>query len=387
MANVLGIIAEYNPFHNGHLYHLNKIKELYPDSLIILVMSGSVTERGDLSLINKWDKTDIALHYGVDLVVELPYKFSLQSADTFCYGSMNILNTLVINKIVFGSECNDINKLKKIAKIQLDNKDYNNIVNQYMKDGLSYPTALSNSINDIVGDTINTPNDILGLGYIKEIMLQNAPIEPVCIKRTNDYHSTSLNSDIVSATSIREAIKNKKNISNYVPSETLKYLNDIKYLDDYFNYIKYHIISCDIRNIYEMNEEIHNRIYKYINVSNNLDELICNIKSKNYTYNRIRRLMVYILFNITNDDYNNFKDYIRILGFNKNGKKHLNEIKKNIEIPIITNYSNSNNLLTLDNKIYSILNIILPIEKQCEIFNKEIKEKVRIIIDNDVDIC
>ena len=383
----IGIICEYNPFHNGHLYHLDRIKNLYPDSNIILVMSGNITQRGDISIVDKWDKTSIALKYGVDLVIELPFIYACNSSDKFAYGAIKILKELSVDKIVFGSEINDIDVLKNLASIQINNKEYDILVKGYLSNGFNYPTACGKALFDLTNININTPNDILGLGYIKEIMLQNAPIEPVCIKRTNDYHSTSLNSDIVSATSIREAIKNKKNISNYVPSETLKYLNDIKYLDDYFNYIKYHIISCDISNIYEMNEEIRNRIYKYINVSNNLDELICNIKSKNYTYNRIRRLMVYILFNITNDDYNNFKDYIRILGFNKNGKKHLNEIKKNIEIPIITNYSNSNNLLTLDNKIYSILNIILPIEKQCEIFNKEIKEKVRIIIDNDVDIC
>ena len=218
-------------------------------------------------------------------------------------------------------------------------------------------------------------------------MLQKANIEPIVIKRTNDYNSLELDGDIVSATSIREAIKNKKSIKKYVPSETLKYLNDIKYLDDYYNYIKYRIISSDISNIYEMNEEIKNRINKYINCSNSLDKLINNIKSKNYTYNRIKRIMVYILLNITNDDVNNFKDYIRILGFNENGKNYLKRIKKDINIPIISNYSNGGELLKIDSKIYSILGMILPYDKQVLYINKDYKEKIRIFIDNSDDVC
>ena len=123
MANVLGIIAEYNPFHNGHLYHLNKIKEMYPNSNIILVLSGWITERGDLSLIDKFKKTDIALNYGVNLVVELPFKY-IQSADYFANGSVKILNELKCDTILFGSESNDIDELINLAEIQINNKDY-----------------------------------------------------------------------------------------------------------------------------------------------------------------------------------------------------------------------------------------------------------------------
>ena len=121
----VGIICGYNPFHNGHLYHLNKFKEMFPDFTIILVMSGNFTERGDMSIINKWDKTDIALHYGVDLVIELPFVFASQSADIFARGSIQILNSLNVDYLVFGSESNDISKLIEMAKIQLYNKKYN----------------------------------------------------------------------------------------------------------------------------------------------------------------------------------------------------------------------------------------------------------------------
>ena len=355
---------------------------MYPDSNIILVMSGNITQRGDISIIDKWDKTSIALKYGIDLVIELPFIYACNSSDMFTKGAIKILKELRIDKIVFGSEINDIEILKRLANTQINNKKYDILVKDYLSNGFNYPTACGKALFDLTNININTPNDILGLGYIKEIMLQKTNIDPICIKRTNNYNSLELNNNIVSATSIRQAIKDKKDISNYVPNETLKYLNDIKYLDDYYDYIQYRIISSDIGNIYEMNEKIKNRIYKYINNSNSLDELINNIKSKNYTYNRIKRLMIYILFNITNDDYNNFKDYIRILGFNNKGKKYLNTIKKDINIPIISNYSNGGDLLYLERRIYSVLSIILPDKDKFEYLERDFKEKVRIFIDN-----
>ena len=138
----IGIICEYNPFHNGHLYHLDKIKEMYSDSRIILVMSGNFLQRGDCSLINKWDKTRIALEFGVDLVVELPFVFATQSADVFAHGAISILNNLGVNKIVFGSECNDIDLLWKMADIQINNKQYDEYVCKYMDLGYNYPTSM-----------------------------------------------------------------------------------------------------------------------------------------------------------------------------------------------------------------------------------------------------
>ena len=383
---IIGIICEYNPFHNGHLYHLKKIKEMYPNSILVLVMSGNITQRGDISIIDKWNKTDIALHYGIDLVIELPFIYACNSSDMFCRGAISILKELQVNKIVFGSEINSIDTLISLANTQIYNPTYNIKVKEYVNDGLNYPTACGKALSDITNINIKTPNDILGLGYIKEILLQKTNIEPICIKRTNDYHSLNLNQKISSASSIRKAIKENININKYVPDFTLKYLDDIKYLDDYFIFIKYKILSSDIDNIYLMDNHIKRRIYKYIYLSNSMEELINNIKSKNYTYNRIKRLLLYILIGIKKEDISNFKNYIRILGFNKKGKDYLNRIKKEISLPIITNYSNSKGLLYLDNKVYSILSIILPLQEQKKYIDKDLKEKIRINIDNDENI-
>ncbi len=359
MMDIIGIVCEYNPFHNGHLYHLKKIKEFFPNSLIILVMSGNITERGDLSIINKWDKTRIALHYGIDLVIELPFSFASQSADTFCYGSMALLNYLKVTKIIFGSECNNIDILKKIANVQLHNQEYNIAIQNYLKNGYNYPTALSKAINDITSINIKEPNDILGLGYIKEIIKNNYNIEPLCIKRTNQYNETMLNGKISSATSIRVALYNKEDVSNQVPEYTLNYLHDLRYIEDYYPYLKYKIIS-EIDNLdrYQtVDQNIIPRIKKYIYQSNSLDELILNIKSKNYTYNKLKRMFMHILMSFTKEEANNSKkiEYIRILGFNKMGQQYLNKIKKDITIPLITKYNDK--YLIIEHRISSIINL------------------------------
>ena len=238
----IGIICEYNPFHNGHIYHLEKIKEMYNDSLIILVMSSSFTERGELSILNKWEKSEIALKYGVDLVIELPFEFASQSADVFARGAVTLLKELQVDTIVFGSESNNRDELIKIANLQLNNKDYDNKVKEYLDKGENYPSSMALAIKDMGLNEINLPNDILGLSYTKEIIKQNANIEVVTIKRTNDYHNKELNNSIVSASAIRNNLNNK-DIINYVPSITYNYLKEKVVNNNYFLLLKYKIIS------------------------------------------------------------------------------------------------------------------------------------------------
>ena len=199
---VIGIICEYNPFHNGHLYHIKKIKELYPNSLIILVLNGYFLERGEISILSKEAKTKIALAHGVDIILELPVIYGTQSADTFASISLKILNNFHVNKIIFGSESNEIEKIKEIASKQLD-EEYNKLVKEYLDNGLNYPTALAKALNI---DFEFLPNDLLGISYTKAIIQNNYNIEPITIKRTSTYHDTSSNDHIVSASNIREKI-------------------------------------------------------------------------------------------------------------------------------------------------------------------------------------
>ena len=381
----IGIIAEYNPFHNGHLYHLNTIKEMYPDATIVLVMNGNFTERGDVSIINKWKKTKIALDLGIDLIVELPYPFATQSADHFAYGAVTLLEKLNVDKLVFGSESNNIEDLELIAKTQIENDEFEKLVKIYSKMGKNYPTALSCALEDLTGKKIETPNDLLGISYIKAILENNYKIKPETIKRTNDYHSTELDNEISSATSIREALKNNQNIDNQVPIETKNELNNLHFIDDYFNILKYKIITEKDLSIYQtVDEGIDNLLKKEISNCNSYDELIKKIKSKRYTYNKISRMLIHILCNFTKEKANNFREikYIRILGLNKKGRDYLNTIKKEINIPIISKITREKDeMLEFEietTKIYDIINNSNLVKKEFERIyykNEEINEK------------
>ena len=342
----IGIICEYNPFHNGHIYHLKKIKELYPDSMIILVMSTSFTMRGEISLLNKWDKTSIALKYGVDLVIELPTFYSTNSADTFAEGAIKLLSYLDCDYLVFGSESNDIDNLIELANIQLNNTNYDNLVKEYMDKGNNYPTSMSKALNDITGKTINLPNDLLGLSYVKEIIKQNSKIVPISILRTNDYHENAITNNISSATAIRNSLVNNIDITNAVPKETLDTIINYDIKDKYFELLKYKILSDinNLNNYLDVDEGLDNLIRKNITKVNSFDELLENIKTKRYTYNRLNRMFIHILLNIKKDDIKKLKEinYIRILGFTNIGKKYIKELRNKLNIPIITNYSDIN---------------------------------------------
>lgn len=352
----VGIICEYNPFHLGHVYHINQIKKMYPESIIVLVLSGNFTQRGDASLIDKWKKTEIALNY-VDLVIELPFVFACQSADLFALGACDILKHLNVDVLVFGSESDDVKRLYDFSIIQ-DSSEYNLKVKEYLDLGYNYPTSLSNALEDICGDSVRSSNDLLALSYIKN--LKNSNIKCVSIKRTNDYLNSEITGEITSGTSIREALKKGKDVSKYVPDVCLKYLKNLHFIDDYFDLLKYKIISEDISKYQTVDEGIHNRIKKVINEVNSFDDLLDKVKSKRYTYNKIRRMMLHILVGFTKKEAKELSktEYIRVLGFNDNGRKYLKKVKNECEIPILLNYKKGFEGLDLESRVSMIYNLI-----------------------------
>lgn len=357
---IIGIIAEYNPFHNGHLYQINKIKEKYPDSILIGVVSSSFTQRGDISILNKWDKAKLSLANGLDLVIELPFVYATQSSDIFAKGAINILNKLKIDTLVFGTESDNINKLKELADIQLNNKEYNIKVKEYLDNGLNYPTALNKALIELSSSKVDTPNDLLALSYIKEIKRNNYNIEVINIKRTTTYHGKDIKDNITSASNIRKLYLEGKDISNLIP-----YNQDILYkinMNKCFNYLKYKIVTeeSNINKYQTVDEGIENRIIKEINNSNTYEELIQNIKTKRYTYNKISRMLLHILTNFTKEEAKNIQiDYIRLLGFSPNGKKYLNKIKKDIKVPIIIRYKKEiSKLLDIELRITKVYDIV-----------------------------
>lgn len=323
---VIGIIAEYNPFHNGHKYHLNTIKKKYPDSLLILVLNGYFIQRGGVSVLTKEDKIKIALENNIDLVIEHPFLVSSQSADTYAESAIHILNYLKCDKLIFGSESNNIKLLINSAETLL-NKDIDNKIKESLNEGISYPKAISLT----TGINLKAPNDILGISYIKAILKNNYKIKPETIKRTNDYHDLKSNKEVISASNIRNKFYDNidiKNFTNY--SKYLKKRND----QVLFALIKHKIITEDNLNKYlSVDEGLDFKLKKVISKANNLEELIDLTKSKRYTYNRIKRMLTHILIGIKKENKQTF-EYIKVLGFNKKGSKYLNEIKKDNNILI-----------------------------------------------------
>ena len=373
----IGIICEYNPFHNGHLYQIKKIKETYKDSLIIVCLSSCFMQRGEASILNKWDKTRLAIESGVDLVLELPFAFATQYQDIFAKGALTILNHLKIDTLVFGSECNDIELLKNLASIQLKDDGYNHLVKRYLDLGLNYPTSLSKALFDISGVKLDKPNDLLALAYVKEIIKNNYDIEPFSIGRTSDYHNSNLDSDIVSASTIRKLLKDGVNVNNYLPYNIYDYLSEIDE-DKYFALLKYQIINnIDCLDKFQtVDEGIENRIIKYINMVNSKEELILKVKSKRYTYNKINRMFTHILTNFTKEDAKNLEiEYLRVLGFNTRGKNYLNKIKKDIDIPIINKYiPNMYKCLDIEFRVSLIYSLILK-DKGDDFLKREYRNK------------
>ncbi len=374
----VGIIVEYNPFHNGHLRHLNETKKMFKNDIVIAIMSGNFTQRGDTSVIDKQSKTEIALKAGIDIVVELPFHYATQSADLFAKGSIEILKQLKVNNIVFGSESNNIDELTNIAKNTIDSKEYDNLIIKGLCKGQNYPKSSFEALKVITNIDINKPNDILGICYIKEIIKQKAKIIPNTIMRTSNYHSLEID-EVASATSIRNAIINKKNIDKALPKYVINYLKHPSFIDNYFDLLKYKILSTNNLDLYQgVDEGLENRINKYIINSNSLDELIDNLKTKRYSYNKIKRMLTHILVGFTKEENKKFKNinYIRVLGFTTKGQQYLNSIKKKLKLPLITNYSKYKDLLILDYKATCIYASIFENKYKLNLIKNELNKPI-----------
>lgn len=362
----VGIICEYNPFHNGHLYHLKEIKKRFQDYLIILIMSGPFTQRGEVSILNKWDKTTIALRAGVDLVLELPFLYVCESADIFADASIQILTELQVEYLVFGSETNDIETLKEKAFLSFPD------LKNDLKKGVSYPKAVG-LFYEKKQFSSSLSNDLLGISYIRAINKQKSPIVPISIQRTNNYHSLETTSPIISARAIRNLLKEKKDISSFVPSFVLPFLKQSIQDEEYFPFLKYKILTeKDHLKDYQLVEEgIEHRILKYAPCSSTYEELIQNIKTKRYTYTRIHRTLTNILCGVKKRDFKEKISYIRILGFSLKGREYLKEKKKSISTPLLSTFQP---ICQLDFQVTCAYTSIFNEKKKQELIEREYKQ-------------
>ena len=361
MSKVLGIIAEYNPFHNGHLYHLQKSLQETGSSYSIAMISGNFTQRGSTSLIDKWSKAEIALKNGIDLVLELPVLYAISSAENFAEGAIKILNSLkVVDYISFGSETGNISTLDVIADVLFkEPKGYKNILSHELHKGISFPKARENALlmylNDIrrFSNVLSSPNNILGIEYLKALKKLKSPIIPVTMERYSaGYHDTTYAGNVASSTAIRNIVKNNgwDILRKVVPDNTFStLLESIKVghivpdISVFEKQIIYNLRRMSIEEIAELpdvSEGLEYAIKNTANSCNSVVEFLNMIKSKRYTNTRLQRILLYALLGITKKDIDLSKKvipYIRVLGFNDKGKYLISEVAKaNPRLEIIT---------------------------------------------------
>lgn len=365
MSGVLGIIAEYNPFHNGHLYHLIQSKKLSGSDYTIAIMGGNFTQRGDVSLVDKWSKAEMALLGGVDLVIELPTLYAVSSAENFADGAIKILDSLkIVDNVSFGSETKDINTLDRIADVLYNEpREYKTLLSHELSKGISFPKARENALlmylNDVrrFANILSSPNNILGIEYLKALRKYKSHIRPICIPRVGAGHNdltSSTNKNIASATAIRNlAIANKYDslefrrllpISSYsVLMDNIKKGHIVNGITAYEKEILYNLRKMsaqEIADLPDVSEGLEYALKNAANSCNSIVELLNIVNSKRYTKTRISRILVYALLGITKKDMQLSKNtlpYIRVLGFNENGKQLLSMISEaNPKLQLVT---------------------------------------------------
>ena len=356
MSKVVGIIAEYNPFHNGHSYHIQNTKAQTGADFVVAVMTGNFTQRGNTSVVNKWEKTKMALNGGVDLVIELPTIYSISSAENFANGAVKILNTLgIVDAISFGMEANDISTLNNIANVlNSEPPEYKTLLEHELGKGNSFPKARDNALmmylNDIkrYANVLKGSNNILAREYLKALKKQKSNLVPVGIKREKVYYnSTKIIDEYASSTGIRNLLLHNQieEVRRVVPAKVfsmlLENIRQGTYVLDLtaYNYeIIYKLRSMSVKeiaNLPDVSEGLENLIKEVSNKTNNLIELINGIKSKRYTQTRIQRILLYALLGITKKDMEVSKKmvpYIRVLGCSENGKMLLSQISPKAKV-------------------------------------------------------
>ena len=385
MGKVLGIVCEYNPFHNGHLYHLEQAKKVTGSNYSVAILSGNFTQRGSSAIVDKWSRTEMALKSGIDLVIELPVLYATSSAENFADGAIRILDSLkVVDYVAFGSENSNIDILDDIAKVLHEEpKLYKSILANELKKGVSFPKARESAIISYFSNDqkytniLSSPNNILGIEYIKALKKYKSVIKPISIPRFEAGHNDiTYSGNIASATAIRNIIKNGSFnvLKRLLPQASYEILLDnikqghvIPDLSVFEHQIIYNLrkmSESEIADLPDVAEGLEFSIKKSSNSCNNISDFLNTIKSKRYTTTRIQRILLYSLLGITKKDMalsKKVNPYVRVLGLNSRGKFLISEIAKaNPKLEIITsvkrfldNSSNKNLKLLLDKDIFA----------------------------------
>lgn len=381
-----GVVVEYNPFHNGHAYHVQKAKEVTRAESVIAVMSGNFLQRGEPAIIDKFHRTRAALSSGVDIVLELPYAYAVQNSDYFARGAVQALHAIGASSICFGSEAGNADPFISAYLVQQERKqDYKIELKASLDQGLSFPEASMNAYRAIglvnKQFDLSQPNNILGMGYVNAILEKGLPMNIHTIKRLNNqYHDLDIAGEIASATSIRKEIIEHQNITSRafkaLPPITVEMLQQYiqttshwHHWEHYFQLVNYRVQTMtlqELREIHGVTEGIEYRLKNTANQVESMEDWFRLMKTKRYTWTRIQRIFTHLLTNTTKDELAQFLDmndeipYVRILGISEQGQKYLNHVKKAIKIPVLSSYrKNMHPLMQLEERAthsyYSIL--------------------------------
>jgi len=374
--NVTGIIAEYNPFHNGHLYQLTEAKMQTNADYVIVAMSGNFTQRGVPAIIDKYARAEMALKNGADLIIEIPSLFASSSAELFAHAGISLFDHCkVVSSISFGCETPSIEKLKDLSLLlSEENALFKSSIQGHLKNGLSYPLARLSALKETLGcdckdyeiytDLLSSPNNILALEYLKAIHMRNSNLEPFPIKRQgNDYNQTSLSGIFSSATSIRKNMMEQgTEFLDAIPDSVFEsfaaYKKDFGVMDENMlsQMLFYQLLSLQsvgYAHFFDCSKDLSNRISKNLPFYTSFHDFCDLLKSKDITFTRIQRVLLHILLQQTQQDFLfakglDYVPYLKILGFRKSASPLLNELKKNADIPMITKLSNAQHLLNPD---------------------------------------
>ena len=415
--NVTGIIAEYNPFHNGHLYQLEKARNDTNADYLIVVMSGDFVQRGELAVLDKYTRASMALNSGVNLVVELPVNYAVSSAESFAAGALKVLDYIKADSIAFGSESGNIERLSKLAHILCDNEAtlYKEI-SKYTANGISYAAARQKVVEKLTDkDTaamLTSSNNILAVEYLKAIIKNNYAIKPYTIKRQGDsYNDTDIRSEYASATALRGNLK-ADNISKYIPVKAgliLSSNTNYIYPDDITEALFTRLLGILFASSYDknvfienvmrypdVNKEIAGRLYKSAmdmitrtvpqgaeskdNGAFSFGSLCEHIKTKEVPLSRIKRALVRITLGLDKKHMEKYANepYIRVLGFDKKGQEYLSYIRKTVEVPLITKIADYKEMLLDDIHAANIYNMIVAGKYGVKEFGDFVRGPVRV---------
>lgn len=388
-----GIVAEFNPFHNGHKYLVDSLKQ-NEDDVVVAVMSGNFVQRGEPAILDVNKRTKMALDSGVDLVLSLPFPYCSSTAEKFALSGVTVLDSLnCLHSLGFGSESNNKEMLLNCAK-NLRTKEFNSLISKLVESGVSFPTAREQAVKELFGETqaelLQKSNDILGVEYAKALLELNSNLDITTVKRTGAEHDSKKGSkNIRSASLIRTFIDNLDEVKNFVPSESFSVLQKALEEKKVLDYNKYELSLLfklramsveELRELPDVNEGLEYRIYDAVRNSTSYNELLEKIKTKRYTLSRIRRILLFAYLGVTKDLLETPVPYIRVLGFNEKGASLLKECKEKAKLPIITRPKDLKNLDENGKKIFELECKARDLYSLClqspDICGKEMTEKI-----------